>query len=210
MNQTVRIQAERFLHPGERLIAACSYELGPGVPHPPEALLAPPEPSALARELTARAPRPLRQLLRAGGVLDPRQSGPAAVADAIDRAPDAVDRLGARLMHGKSMEGDWRSTAGRFLISRASARGSVTGVLAVTDRRWFGLTDVSPLWRTTPALKQYWEAPRQAVAAVRANPTGVLQKGRMDIAFADGSWLAVLATHPPHATAFATASCGPH
>ncbi|WP_328764379.1 MULTISPECIES: hypothetical protein [unclassified Streptomyces] len=206
MNQERRAQAEEFLHPGERLIAACSYELGPGVPHPPEALLAPAEPSALARQVAAKAPRPLRQLLAAGGVLDPRRSKPAAVADAIDRAPDAVEQLGSRLMHGKSMEGDWRSAAGRFLIGRASARGSVTGVLAVTDRRWFGLTDVSPLWRMTPVLKQYWEAPRPAVTAVRANPTGVLQKGRMDIVFADGSWVAVLASLPTHAAPFAAAA----
>lgn len=56
MNQERRAQAEEFLHPGERLIAACSYELGPGVPHPPEALLAPAEPSALARQVAAKAP----------------------------------------------------------------------------------------------------------------------------------------------------------
>lgn len=209
MNQERREQAQQFLHPGERLVAACSYELGPGVPYPPENLLARPEPSALARQIEAKAPRPLRQLLKAGGILDPRQSGLAAAANAVDRAPDLADRLGTRLMHGKNMEGDWRSAAGRFLIDRASARGSATGVLAVTDRRLFALTDVSPLWRTTPALKQCWETPRPAVAAVRANPTGVLQKGRMDIVFADGSWVAVLASLPAHAAPFATAATGP-
>ncbi|MBT2459238.1 hypothetical protein [Streptomyces sp. ISL-86] len=205
MNQAVREQAARFVHQGERLIAACSYELAPGVPHPPEALLAPAEPSALGQRIEAKLPRPLRQLVRAR-VLDPRQSKPAAAADALDRAPDALDGLGTRLMHGKGMEGGWQSAAGHFLVSRADARGSVTGVLAVTDRRWFGLSDVSPLWQSTPVMKQYWEAPRPAVAALRANPTGVLQKGRMDIEFTDGSWVAVLASVPAHAAPFAAAA----
>ncbi|MET9883411.1 hypothetical protein ABZZ20_09695 [Streptomyces sp. NPDC006430] len=209
MNQERRDQARQFLHPGEQLVAACAYELGPGVPQPPESLIAPPAPSPLVRQIAERAPRSLRPLLEGGGVLDPRRSKPAAVADAIDRAPDLVDRLGTRLMHGKSMEGDWQSAAARFLIARASARGSATGVLAVTDRRWFGLSDVSPLWRMTPALEQCWEAPRSAVAALRANPTRVLQKGRMDIVFTDGSWVAVLATHRPHAALFAEAAARP-
>ncbi|MCJ1676953.1 hypothetical protein MTF65_06255 [Streptomyces sp. APSN-46.1] len=205
MNQERREQAQRFLHPDERLIAACAYELGPGVPHPPEALLAPPESSELSRRIEAKLPRALRQLVKAR-VLDPRQSRPAGAANAIDRAPDMVDDLGTRLMHGTSMEGGWQSAAGHFLVSRASVRGSVTGVLAVTDRRWFGLSDVSPLWQTTPVMKQYWETPRAAIGALRANPTGLLQKGRMEIQFADGSWVAVLASVPAQAAPFAAAA----
>ncbi|NXY99266.1 hypothetical protein HYE82_33795 [Streptomyces sp. BR123] len=204
MNRQAREHAQNFLHQGERLIAACGYELGPGVPTPPEELIPPAEPAALNRRIEERIPGPLRRLI--ASQLDPRHSRPAAAANSIDRMPDAVDHLGSRMMHGKSMEGGWRSTAGEFLISRAGARGSVEGVLAVTDRRWIALTDVSPLWRSTPAMKQYWEAPRAAVSALRANPKGMLQKGRVDIEFTDGSWVAVLASPAANAAPFAAAA----
>ncbi|MFD7560747.1 MULTISPECIES: hypothetical protein [unclassified Streptomyces] len=188
---------------GEQLIAVCSYELGPGVPTPPEALLAPPQPSELHRRIEEKLPQPLRRLTRSR-LLDPLRSRPAAAANAVDRLPDAVDDLGTRMMHGKSMEGGWESAAGHFVISRANARGSATGgLLAVTDRRWFALADVSPLWQLTPVMQQVWEAPRQAVAALRVNPTGVLQKGRMDMEFTDGSWVALLASPAAQASAFA-------
>ncbi|MEU3727013.1 hypothetical protein [Streptomyces sp. NPDC031705] len=205
MNEESRQQARQFLQPGEHLIAACSHELGPGVPTPPESMLAPPEPPDLQRRIEARLPRPLRQLAKSRG-LDPRRSRPAAAADAADRMPDAPDGLGSRATHGTSMEGGWESAAGHFVIGRANVRGSLTCVLALTDRRWFGLSDVSPLWQTTPVMKQFWEVPRSAVAAVRANPTGALQMGRMDIEFTDGSWVALLATAPAHARPFAAAS----
>ncbi|MFD3556636.1 hypothetical protein [Streptomyces goshikiensis] len=190
MNQERREQAQGFLRPDERLIATCSYELGPGVPVPPEDLLAPPEPPDLGRRIEARLPRSLRQLVTRGH----------------DRAPEPVADPGTALTHGTSMEGGWQSAAGHFLVSRANLRGSATGVLAVTDRRWFGLSDVSPLWQATPTMKQYWEAPRSAIAALRANPTGVAQRGRMEIQFTDGSWVAVLATLPAQAAPFAAAA----
>ncbi|MFB6615018.1 hypothetical protein ACFCV9_12510 [Streptomyces sp. NPDC056367] len=191
---------------GEQLIAVCSYELGPGVPTVPEALLAPPQPSELQRRIEEKLPRPLRRLAQSR-VLDPRRSRPAAAANAVDRLPDAVDDIGTRLMHGKNMEGGWQSFAGHFVISHANARGSATGgLLAVTDRSWLALADVSPLWQSTPVMRQAWQAPRQAVAAVRANPTGALQKRRMDIEFTDGSWVALLAPAAGHAAAFAAES----
>ncbi|GAA0317408.1 hypothetical protein GCM10010302_65600 [Streptomyces polychromogenes] len=205
MNQDRREQVRPFLRAGEHVVAVCAYELGPGVPTPPDELVPPADPSALHRRIEAKLPRPLAQLVRTR-VIDPRRSRPAAGAAAVDGLPDAVDRLGTRLMHGKSMEGGWQSAAGHFLISRAGARGSVTGVLAVTDRRWFGLTDVSHLWQSAPVMKEYWEAPRQAVAAVRARPTGVLQRGRMDLEFTDGSWVALLASVPAQAVSFAEAA----
>ncbi|MFD0265485.1 hypothetical protein ACFVGY_02675 [Streptomyces sp. NPDC127106] len=204
MNRQAREHAQNFLHQGERLIAACGYELGPGVPTPPEDLVPPAEPAALNRRIEERIPGPLRRLIAAQ--LDPRHSRPAAAANAVDRMPNAVDDLGSRMMHGTSMEGGWQSAAGRFLIGRAGARGSVEGVLAVTDRRWIALTDVSPLWRSTPTMKQYWEAPRAAVSALRANPKGMLQKGRVDIEFTDGSWVAVLTSPAAHAAPFAAAA----
>ncbi|MFE2146860.1 hypothetical protein ACFXA3_34925 [Streptomyces sp. NPDC059456] len=190
MNQDRRLQAEEFLQPEERLIAVCACEPAPGVPNPPEDLLAPPEPAALGRRIEDRLPRSLQQLLKARGH-DPRR-------DPGERAPGPAD--------GKGMAGGWQSSAGRFLIDRAGARGSATDVLVVTDRRWFALTDVSPLWQSTPVMKQYWEVPRSAVTVVRANAAGVLQKGRMDIEFADLSWVCVTALTPAEASAFASAA----
>ncbi|MFJ3926035.1 hypothetical protein [Streptomyces sp. NPDC090022] len=192
MNEEARDQAHRFLRPDERLIAACGYALAPGVPQPPESLLAPPDPADLGRRIEARLPGALRQLLtsRSHDTHRSRAAGPAVGGTA----------------HGTGMEGGWESSAGRLLIGRAGVRGSVTGVLAVTDRRWFGLSDVSPVWQNTPALRQYWEAPRLEVAALRANPAGAHPKGRMDIEFTDGSWVALLASVPAHAPAFAAAA----
>ncbi|MEV0410597.1 hypothetical protein AB0I68_07200 [Streptomyces sp. NPDC050448] len=120
-----------------------------------------------------------------------------------------VEQLGSRLMHGKSTEGDWRSAAGRFLISRASARGSVTGVLAVTDRRWFGLFDVSPLWRMAPEPKQYGEAPRAAVARRSARqPDGSLPEGPPGHRLRRRLVGRVLASLPARAAPFADAAAG--
>ncbi|MER7462809.1 hypothetical protein [Streptomyces sp. NPDC097981] len=199
MNQDDRRrQAEEFLQPDEQLIALCVCEPGPGVPGPPERLLAPPEPAALSRRIEEKFQRPLQQLFKARAH-DQGRSGPAARADA-----EAVH--GGGEPHGKSMEGGWQSAAGHFLISRANARGSATDVLVVTDRRWFGLTDVSPLWHSTPEMKQYWEVPRSAITVVRANASGMLQKGRMDIEFADLSWVAVVALSPAQAPLFAAAA----
>ncbi|MFJ8017036.1 hypothetical protein [Streptomyces sp. NPDC096339] len=198
-----RERVRPFMDMGEQLIAVCSYELGPGVPTPPESLLAPPQPSELHRRIEEKLPRPLRKLTRSR-LLDPLRSRPAAAANAVDRLPDAVDDLGTRLMHGKNMEGGWQSFAGHFVISLANARGSATGgLLAVTDRSWLALADVTPLWQSTPVVRQAWQAPRQAVATVRANPTGVLQKRRMDLEFTDGSWVALLASASTDASAFA-------
>ncbi|MFE2478112.1 hypothetical protein [Streptomyces sp. NPDC059389] len=190
MNQDRRRQAEDFLQPDEQLIAVCACEPGPGVPNPPEELLAPTEPAALGRRIEEKLPRPLQQFFKARGH-DPRR-------DAAERTPDPAD--------GKGMEGGWQSAAGRFLIGRAGARGSATDVLVVTDRRWFALTDVSPLWQSTPVMQQYWEVPRSEIAVVRANGTGLLQKGRMYIEFADLSWVAVSALTPAEAPGFAAAA----
>ncbi|MFF4851111.1 hypothetical protein [Streptomyces sp. NPDC001194] len=190
MNQDRRRQAEDFLQPDEQLIAVCACEPGPGVPNPPEELLAPPEPAALGRRIEEKLPRPLQQFFKARGH-DPRR-------DAAERTPDPAD--------GKGMEGGWQSAAGRFLIGRAGARGSATDVLVVTDRRWFALTDVSPLWQSTPVMQQYWEVPRSEITVVRANGTGLLQKGRMYIEFADLSWVAVSALTPAEAPGFAAAA----
>ncbi|GHE58564.1 hypothetical protein CP980_19145 [Streptomyces vinaceus] len=187
MNQDRRRQAEDFLQPDEQLIAVCACEPGPGVPSPPEDLLAPQEPAALGRRIEEKLPRPLQQFFKARAH-DPRR-------EAAEPVPDPAD--------GKGMEGGWQSAAGRFLVDRANAHGAQTDLLVVTDRRWFALTDVSPLWQSTPVMKQYWEVPRSAVTVVRAAP-GL--QGRMDIEFADFSWVAVTAATPAEAPSFAASA----
>lgn len=204
LNQDRNEQAQPFLYPGERLVAVCSYEPAQGAPTPPASLIGPLPPSALGREIARRLPAPLASVMRSR-VLDPQRSAPAAAADAIDRAPDALDDLGTRLMHGSALGGGWQGMAGQFLIARARARGSRSGLLAVTDRRCFTLSDVSPPWRTAPQWQPAWEIPRPALTRLYPEPKGMLQKARLRLEFTDGSWLAVLASHPGEAQAFATA-----
>ncbi|KMO98010.1 hypothetical protein [Streptomyces roseus] len=189
MNQDRHRQAEDFLQPDERLIAVCACEPGPGVPSPPEDLLAPQEPAALGRRLEEKLPRPLQQFFKARAHEERRDQ-------AADRLPDPAA--------GPGMEGGWQSEAGRFLIGRAGARGSGADLLVVTDRRWFALADVSPVWQSTPVMKQYWEVPRSAVTVVRAQAS--LLQGRMDIEFADFSWVAVEALTPAEAAPFAASA----
>lgn len=101
--------------------------------------------------------------------------------------------------------GGWESQAGQFLVSHYSAARLPATRLAVvfTDRRVLVLADRSKLWQTTTAYELQWEAPRAAVVGVRANPKGVLQRGRFELAFADGSWIALVASVPTHAEPFA-------
>ncbi|MBW5482758.1 hypothetical protein [Streptomyces bambusae] len=205
MHRETRDQVQPFLHSGERLIAVCPVEPAPGVPTPPAHLVTLAEPPALVRRVEEMLPGRLRRLARSR-VLDPQRSRPAAAADAVDRAPDMLDEAAARLVHGPGMEGGWQSTAGDYVIRRAGTRGWSGDVLVVTDRRWFAVRDASPLWQSAKEFRLYWEAPRTAVTALRAQPKGVLQKGRMDLWFADGSWVALCAELPAHAQPFAEAA----
>ncbi|MFJ5548192.1 hypothetical protein [Streptomyces sp. NPDC093225] len=204
MNQERHEQARSFLHPGERLVAVSSYEPAPGAPTPPEALVGPPPPSALGRQIERSLPGPVAAVLRSR-VLDPRRSAPAAAANAFDRAPDVLDELGTRMMHGAALGGGWHGTAGQFLVARSRARGARSGLLAVTDRRCFALSDLTPLWRSTPRWEPAWEVPRSVLTGLHRDAKGLVQRSRMRVEFADGSWVAVLASHPGEADAFVAA-----
>ncbi|MER8182596.1 hypothetical protein [Kitasatospora sp. NPDC094015] len=101
-----------------------------------------------------------------------------------------------RAFHGGSWSGDWSGTAGGVLAAvRGSARlrpvrwDDDNLLVAVTDRRLLVLTDGS-----TPSRPQ----PEELLAAIprggyhrRREPHPARQTRRVDLAFADGSWLAL-------------------
>ncbi len=112
--------------------------------------------------------------------------------------------------HGKGMHGGWESQAGRFLVTHyTAARLPATNLaVAFTDRRVLALADRAKLWQTSRAYELQWEAPRRTILGVRANPKGVLQRGRFELVFADGSWIALVALVPTHAEWFAAQAEG--
>ncbi|GAA4995114.1 hypothetical protein [Kitasatospora paranensis] len=185
-----------FLDPGEQLRAAAPVTLAPGIPHPPAELLTARTPGALEQRLD----RPFRLLRRAYGVVDPVGAAVGAVEDrVIDAVPDAV-------WHGEGMAGGWPSDAGRFVARMHDEGAHGTGTLAVTDRRVLVTVDRSRLWQLLGEQHAlHWQLPRHAVALHR-NPTGVLQRGRVDLRFADRSWAAVTTPLPAAADELARAA----
>ncbi|MEV6173930.1 hypothetical protein AB0L99_37670 [Streptomyces sp. NPDC051954] len=123
----------------------------------------------------------------------------------MEGAEQATDNALTRAAHGKGMHGGWESQAGQFLVTHyAAARlPATTLAVAFTDRRVLVLADRAKLWQTNRAFELQWEAPRSAVLDVRANPKGVFQRGRFELDFADGSWIALVASVPTHAESFA-------
>lgn len=185
-----------FLDPGEHLLAAAPVTLAPGIPHPPAALLTARTPG----ELEQRLDRPLRLLRRAYGALNPVGAAVGAVEDrVIDAVPDAV-------WHGAGMAGGWPSEAGRFVARMHDEGAHGTGTLAVTDRRILVTVDRSRLWQLLGEEHTvHWQLPRPVVT-VHRNPTGVLQRGRVDLHFADRSWVAVTTPLPAAADELARAA----
>ncbi|MER5864734.1 hypothetical protein [Kitasatospora sp. NPDC002040] len=190
MLQAVREAVEPLLEPGERLAEAAKVTLVPGIPRPPEELLAPRRPNALEQRLT----KPFGVLRRAYTVVNPVS---AAVGGVEDRMMDAVPD---HLVHGTGMDGGWASAAGRFVVRMYEEGGATTGLLAVTDRRVLMVVDQAALWQLfSEKHAVHWAAPRGEVVQFRRNATGVLQRGRIDLVFRDGSWAGVTADLPRNA-----------
>ncbi|MEV4612809.1 hypothetical protein AB0K43_09425 [Kitasatospora sp. NPDC049258] len=115
-----------------------------------------------------------------------------------------------RAFHGGSWSGGWSGTAGGLLAAvRNSARlrpvrwDDDNLVLAVTGHRLLLLTDAS-----TPSRPQ----PEELLAAVprggfhrRREPHPARQTRRVDLAFADGSWLALRMERPEDVAALRAA-----
>ncbi|PBC71826.1 hypothetical protein BX265_6439 [Streptomyces sp. TLI_235] len=184
-----------FLQPGEQLLAAASVSLAPGIPPTPAELQVQRQPSELEQKLG----KPFNVLRRAYAAVNPVGAAVGAVEDRMmDAVPDSV-------WHGQGMAGGWHSEAGRFVRRMRDDSASSVSTFAVTDRRHLVVVDRSKLWQLKEQYALHWEAPRQA-AALHRNPTGVLQRGRVDLHFADRSWAAVTTPLPATADELAAAA----
>ncbi|MEU5208088.1 hypothetical protein [Streptomyces sp. NPDC020742] len=202
----------QFLHPGEVLREARDYDVYPNLPLVPAPLRAPRKPSprkkgvwgALSSVLDkasrppgeAAAPRPAGGRLLDNGLVDnPLTRAVGHVAEGLnearENAEDAMDDAAERAMFGKPMEGSWTSMAGRFLVQVTNAGGSPRHQ-ALTDRRLFVLTDQATGWRERPAeLELAAQVQLSNIAQLRPAPRMTFPRGRFDLVFVDGSWLAL-------------------
>ncbi|GAA3018893.1 hypothetical protein GCM10020229_32640 [Kitasatospora albolonga] len=190
MLESVRVVVQPLLEPGEKLIEAARVTLVPGIPRPPEQYLTPARPSAVEERLA----KPFGLLRRAYTAVNPLSSAVGAVEDRmVGAVPDSV-------FHGTGMGGGWESAAGRFVIRLHTEGGHTSGLFAVTDRRVAVAVDRSALWQLfSEEYALHWAVPRHEVRELRRNATGVLQRGRIDLLFADGSWAGVTADLPRNA-----------
>ncbi|MER6421695.1 hypothetical protein [Streptomyces sp. NPDC001137] len=98
-----------------------------------------------------------------------------------------------RLVRGRVWQGGWQSDAGRFVIAVRAAGGrglyeNDSFLLTFTDRRVLLLSSPRSPERETPELLA--EYPRQ-VLALRSEPHPARHRNRLDVAFPDGSWVAL-------------------
>ncbi|MER5937485.1 hypothetical protein ABT121_09220 [Streptomyces sp. NPDC001928] len=200
MNKDCRDQIQPLLQPGERLLAACECETAPGVPERPVWLRQPPQESELERRLKSRLPGAVQRFLR------PAEPKPVTRLErAMESADQATENALTRAAHGKGMHGGWESQAGQFLVTHYTAARLPASTLAIafTDRRVLAFADRAKPWQSGRAYELQWEASRTGGLGVRTNPKGVLQRGRFELLFADGSWIALVASVPTHAEPFA-------
>ncbi|MFG2191239.1 hypothetical protein [Streptomyces sp. NPDC048639] len=204
MNQQLRDQVHPFLQSGEALIVVCACEPAPGVPTPPVEMWTRParEETALEQRIKHRLPGPLRKFLEPKPMPQDRQSAADSVVDAFTSDSVVVNNATHRAGFGKNLEGGWQSQAGQFVIGHYNARGEGTTAIAVTDRRVLVLGNAAKVWQLKEELYLRWEASRSAVPEFRRNAKGVLQRGRFEAVFADGSWVALLTEVPTHAEQF--------
>lgn len=131
-----------------------------------------------------------------------RGGGLAAVAVLLTPVQELADKLQEwmwrgfgiwRLVRGRVWQGGWQSDAGRFVIAVRAADGrglyeNNSFLLTFTDRRVLLLSSALSPERETPELLA--EYPRQ-VLALRSKPHPARHRNRVDLAFPDGSWVAL-------------------
>jgi hypothetical protein len=106
-----------------------------------------------------------------------------------------------RLFRGKVWSGGWKSGAGQFVRTVRNGPSYDADcdndryLLAFTDRRLLLLTEPSALVSRPPQLLA--ELPRGQFA-LRREPHPPRHKDRVDVAFPDGSWVALDARHRGH------------
>lgn len=98
-----------------------------------------------------------------------------------------------RLVRGRVWQGGWESDAGRFVIAVRAGYGRGTFnndsfLLTFTDRRVLLVSSSLSPERETP--KVYGEYPR-LVLSLRREPHPARHRNRVDVAFPDGSWVAL-------------------
>lgn len=202
----------RFLQPGEVLWEARGYDEYPDLPLVPAHLRAPRKRSPRAKGLLGKLSevldkasqpsagavtgRPADSRLLDNRLLDNRGTRAVGnVAEGLNEAQenieDALDDAANRALFGKTMEGDWSSMAGRFLVQVTNAGGSPRHQ-ALTDRRLFVLTDRATGWRErAPELEVAVQIQLSNIAELRPRPRMTFPRGRFDLVFVDGSWLAL-------------------
>ncbi|MFC9227920.1 hypothetical protein ACFTZI_02980 [Streptomyces decoyicus] len=211
----------RFLHPGEALWEARDYHEYPNLPFLPAHLRAPrrrpprakgllgklsdildkasqPSGGALASQPSGGAvtSRPSESRLLNNRLLDnPVTRAAGNVAEGLNEAQenieDALDDAANRALFGKTMEGSWTSMAGRFHVQVTNAGGELRHQ-ALTDRRLFVLTDQATGWRERePELEVAVQIQLSNIAELRPRPRMTFPRGRFDLVFVDGSWLAL-------------------
>ncbi|MFJ9415861.1 hypothetical protein ACIRPT_17025 [Streptomyces sp. NPDC101227] len=202
MKQHYRDGFRGLLQPGETLVEACDFAPNPALPAVPAELRMPARPSqweqrvsgvfdsvasVIARPVVAVSHSRLanNRLTRALG------RAAEAVSEARENAEDALDSAAERALWGQVIEGGWQSMAGRFRIHLAHA-GDPTGLQAITDRRLIvALNRNEDRPNSAPQWVVAVDVPRRNIARFQANPGAVAARGRFDLVFADGSWIAL-------------------
>lgn len=219
----------RFLQPGEVLWEARDYSEYPDLPLVPAHLKAPRKQSPRAKGLLGKLSdvldkasqpsvgtaerRPSDSRLLDNGLVNNRLTRAAGnVAETLNEAQedieDALDDAANRALFGKTMEGDWTSMAGRFLVQVTNAGGSPQHQ-ALTDRRLFVLTDQATGWRERePELELAVQIQLSNIAELRPRPRMTFPRGRFDLVFVDGSWLALSCSFQDDMEAMVTAFHG--
>ncbi|GAB7030632.1 hypothetical protein AB0G35_25015 [Streptomyces sp. NPDC021749] len=208
-----------FLHPGERLVIACDYWGNDALPSVPAELRTPhppPPPSALEERVRGvlgsalgAVARPLEAVTNSRLVNNPFTRAVGRVGDRAERTMDALDHAADRAVEkaiwGTVMDGGWHSMAGRFLVNLTNA-GGTPGRQALTDRRLIVLVDHNTSWReTTPRWAVGSAVPRPNIARIDPHPKVMGGRGRFDVSFTDGSWIALGSAVRTHMEAFVSA-----
>ncbi|GAA1349750.1 hypothetical protein [Streptomyces beijiangensis] len=176
-----------FLLPGESLVAAFGMRLDQFVPEVLPRRYRTPKPEADAAARLKGGWRLLNPVIWVMYVV----SVPAGLGEA---ACSGTWRGIRRLFRGKVWHGGWESGAGHFVRavrtgpSYSSGHGHKSYVLTVTDRRLLLLTTSSTVLPRPAQL--LGELPRGQFARRRASHPP-RHKDRVDIAFTDGSWVAL-------------------
>ncbi|MET7801345.1 hypothetical protein [Streptomyces decoyicus] len=218
--------SRQFLQPGEALWEARDYHEYPDLPLVPAHLRAPrkrpPGAKGLLGKLSdildkasqpsggATTGRPSDSRLLNNRLVDNRMTRAAGNAaenlnEAQENIEDALDDAANRALFGKTMEGSWSSMAGRFLVQVTNAGGSPRHQ-ALTDRRLFVLTDQATGWRERePELEVAVQIQLSNIAELRPRPRMTFPRGRFDLVFVDGSWLALCCSFQEDMQAMVTA-----